>query len=99
MALSEHDVDAFGRFVSSVEPRLRHSSTPAAFLGTGGAYGMVSGPLYDEPTRFLVRSWPRGTLEELDVDEEVVTGLTAAQIYQLDGYSAIPPVHELHIDL
>ena len=70
-----------------------------AFVGIGGAYGMVGGPLDDDHTRFRVRSFPEGTFEELDADEERVSGLTAAELYNLDGYRAIPPVEELDIVL
>ncbi len=74
-------------------------SNPVAFLGIGGSYGMVGGPLDDDHTRFRARSFPRATFKELDADEEVVHGLTAAQIYLLDGYSAIPPVAALDVVL
>lgn len=75
------------------------AASPVAFVGIAGAYGMVGGPLDDGHTRFRVRSYPRGTFEELDADEEIVTGLTAAEIYRLDGYRAIPPASELDIVL
>ena len=75
------------------------AASPVAFVGIAGAYGMVGGPLDEDHTRFRVRSYPRGTFEELDADEEIVTGLTAAEIYRLDGYRAIPPVAELDIVL
>jgi pimeloyl-ACP methyl ester carboxylesterase len=75
------------------------ASNPVAFLGIGGTYGMVGGPLDDDHTRFRSRSYPRGTFQEFDADEEIVPGLTAAQAYRLDGYRAIPPVAELDIVL
>ena len=75
------------------------ASSPVAFLGIGGAYGMVGGPLDEEHTRFRVRSFPQGSFRELDADEEPVSGLTAAELYNLDGYRAIPPVAELDIVL
>jgi len=94
LALSSFDLTPSPNCTETGEP-----STPVGFLGIGGAYGMVGGPLDDEPSRFLVRSWPRGTFEELDGDEDVVPGLTAAQIYQLDGFRAIPPVGDPKIVL
>ena len=75
------------------------ASSPQAFLGIGGTYGMVGGPLDDDPTRFRSRSYPSALFREYDADEEVVPGLTAAQIYQLGGYRAIPPVADLDIVL
>jgi len=75
------------------------ASSPQAFLGIGGTYGMFGGPLDDDHTRFRSRSYPGGPSREYDADEEVVPGVTAAQIYQLDGYRAIPPVAELDIVL
>jgi acetyl esterase/lipase len=75
------------------------ASSPVAFVGIGGSYGMVGGPLDDAHTRFRSRSFPRGTFDEFDADEEIVPGLTAAQAYQLDGYRAIPPVTALDIVL
>jgi pimeloyl-ACP methyl ester carboxylesterase len=73
--------------------------SPTAFVGIGGSYGVVGGPLDDDHTRFRVRTLPRGTFQEFDADEEIKPGLTAAQLYQLDGYRAIPPVAELDIVL
>jgi pimeloyl-ACP methyl ester carboxylesterase len=75
------------------------ASSPVAFLGIGGTYGMVGGPIDDDHTRFRSRSYPRGTFQEYDADQDIVPGLTGAQAYQLDGYRAIPPVAELDIVL
>lgn len=74
-------------------------SSPVAYLGIGGAYGMVGGPLDDAETRFRVRTAPDSAFQELDADEEVRPGLSAAQLYQLDGYRSVPPVDELDIVL
>ena len=71
------------------------ASGPVAFLGVGGAYGMVGEPLDEDQTRFRVRSFPLGEFQELDADEEVVPGVTAAEMYQLDGYGSLPPVNAL----
>ena len=75
------------------------ASSPVAFQGIGGTYGMVGGPIDDDHTRFRSRSYPRGTFQEYDADQDIVPGLTGAQAYQLDGYRAIPPVAELDIVL
>ena len=75
------------------------ASDPIAFAGIAGTYGMVGGPLDEDQTRYRVRSYPQGTFEEVDADEEIRSGLTAAQLYALDGYRAIPPVAELDIVL
>jgi acetyl esterase/lipase len=75
------------------------ASSPVALLGIGGGYGVAGGPLDDDHTRFRVRTSPAAPFQELDADEEILSGLTAAQIYQLDGYSALPPVGELSIVL
>jgi len=75
------------------------ASSPQAFLGIGGTYGMFGGPLDDDHTRYRSRSYPSGPSREYDADEEVVPGVTAAQIYQLGGHRAIPPVAELVIVL
>lgn len=75
------------------------ASSPVAFLGIGGAYGMVGGPLDDDQTRFRVRPSPDSAFRELDSDEEIRPGLTAAEIYRLDGYRSVPPLDELEIVL
>ena len=93
---------AFSAFDLAPSPDCTETGQPAnpmAFLGIAGAYGMVGGPLDEDHTRFRVRSYPRGTFEELDADEEIVTGLTAAETYRLDGYRAVPPAAELDIVL
>ncbi len=75
------------------------ASSPVAFVGIAGSYGMVGGPLDDDHTSYRVRSEPVDPFRELDADEGHSSGLTAAQLYQLDGYRAIPPVAELEIIL
>jgi pimeloyl-ACP methyl ester carboxylesterase len=74
-------------------------SDPVAFLGIAGSYGMLAEPLDDDLSRFRVRLWPGGSDLDKAADEEVIADLTAAQAYQLDGYSAIPPVADLEIVL
>jgi pimeloyl-ACP methyl ester carboxylesterase len=65
--------------------------SPAAFVGIGGTYGAVGEPLDDEHTRFRLHTLPSGIYREVAADEEMKPGLTGAQLYQLDGYSALPP--------
>jgi hypothetical protein len=90
IAFTAFDIDPSTDCVESGQ-----ASSPVAFLGIGGANGMVGWPLDDDHTRFTTRSKPSSSFKEPGADEEIVAGLTAAQIYQLDGYRAIPPAHQL----
>jgi len=93
---------AFSSFDLTPSPECTETgkaSSPIAFVGIGGSYGVVGGPLDDDHTRFRVRTLPVGTFQEFDADEEVKPGLTAAQLYQLDGYRAIPPINDVDIAL
>lgn len=73
--------------------------TPYAFLGIGGAYGLIAQPLDDDLSTFLVRASSGWAGRELAAEEFVKPGLTALQAYALDGASALPSTNPLRMVL
>ena len=75
------------------------AASPVAFVGIAGTYGLVGGPIDDDHTRFRVRRAPGDPMRELDADEDIWPGLSAADVHQLNSHRAIPPVAVLDIVL
>lgn len=73
--------------------------TPLAFLGVAGAYGLTTEPLDDDLSRFRARRAPIGSMKELAADEFVTPGLTALELYNLDGYGALSAANPVRVVL